>query len=416
MRSGRSFFACASSLLVCFCLASSFSAASFAASSAQTEKEKTKAVNARDSVTKKLSELQKKITEQEAQTEQAHNALQKADQAISEANKRLRTLKGQRTDVEKRLRELKQNENQISKRIDGAENLVSLITRAQYINSRQKSWQSFINGSNPNTQNRRAAELRYLARAQQRAIQSLVSEQNHVQSLAKESLSKKNELIKISKEEESSKKTLLTEQRERQIALQKLQKELQSQQSAIAKLQKDQARLSDLVTSIDKKLEQQRKLEAQKAQKLAQSQKKNNQKPIPPVKGGNFAKLKGQLTRPVQGPVIASFGSRRNGSAKWQGIVIKAQEGSEVKACAAGTIVFADWLRGYGNLIIIDHGNTYMSVYANNESILKNVGDKVKAGNTISTVGQSGTSDNPGLYFEIRYKGKPINPLPWLKK
>ena len=91
-------------------------------------------------------------------------------------------------------------------------------------------------------------------------------------------------------------------------------------------------------------------------------------------------------------------------------------EGAEVSACAAGRVVFSDWLRGYGNLLIIDHGGTYMSVYANNESVLKNVGDKVTAGKTISTVGTSGASDEPGLYFEIRYKGKPINPQPWLAK
>ena len=134
------------------------------------------------------------------------------------------------------------------------------------------------------------------------------------------------------------------------------------------------------------------------------------------MKGGNFAKLRGKLTRPVSGKIAANYGAKRTGSAKWQGILFRAPAGSEVSACASGTVVFSDWLRGYGNLIIIDHGNTYMSVYANNETVYKNVGDRVKQGETISTVGNSGGDDTPGLYFEIRYKGKPVNPTPWLRK
>ena len=135
-----------------------------------------------------------------------------------------------------------------------------------------------------------------------------------------------------------------------------------------------------------------------------------------PLASGNFAQLKGRLTKPVTGRIAATFGSRRTGSALWQGLLFRAPEGAEVSACASGRVVFSDWQRGYGNLIIIDHGNTYMSVYANNESILRNVGDRVKAGETVATVGTSGASDEPGLYFEIRYKGKPINPQPWLAK
>ena len=135
-----------------------------------------------------------------------------------------------------------------------------------------------------------------------------------------------------------------------------------------------------------------------------------------PLPAGSFAKSKGRLVRPVAGKVAASFGSRRTGTATWQGMLFRAPEGAEVSACASGRVVFSDWLRGYGNLLIVDHGGTYMSVYANNESVLKNVGDKVAAGETIATVGSSGASDEPGLYFEIRYKGKPINPQPWLSK
>ena len=114
------------------------------------------------------------------------------------------------------------------------------------------------------------------------------------------------------------------------------------------------------------------------------------------------------------GRIVARYGAKRGAQAKWQGLLFRAPEGSDVRACADGTVVFTDWLRGFGNLIIVDHGVTYMTVYANNESIFKNVGDRVKQGETISSVGRSGGDQDAGLYFELRYKGKPVNPSAWL--
>ena len=133
-------------------------------------------------------------------------------------------------------------------------------------------------------------------------------------------------------------------------------------------------------------------------------------------RGGSakFASLKGKLTRPSTGRIVARYGAKRGAQAKWQGLLFRAPEGSDVRACAEGTVVFSDWLRGFGNLIIVDHGGTYMTVYANNESIFKNVGDRVKQGETIGSVGRSGGDQDAGLYFELRYKGKPVNPSAWL--
>ena len=132
-------------------------------------------------------------------------------------------------------------------------------------------------------------------------------------------------------------------------------------------------------------------------------------------KGGSFAKLKGRLPQPVIGRVASRFGATRSGSAKWQGILFETKAHAPVKACSAGTVVFADWLRGYGNLLIIDHGNTYMTVYAHADSLRKQVGDSVKAGEVIAQAG-SPNGDDHGLYFEIRHRGKPVNPTPWFGK
>lgn len=171
------------------------------------------------------------------------------------------------------------------------------------------------------------------------------------------------------------------------------------------------------MAAIDARLEKERRQAEQVAKKQAirPPSKKQNASYAPQV--GSFGKLKGRLTHPVKGTVVGRFGTERQDQpgTTWQGMQFRAQEGSEVSACAAGKVVFSDWLRGFGNLIIIDHGNTYMSIYGNNESIFTNVGDTVKQGETISSVGISGGLGEPGLYFELRYKGKPINPQPWLK-
>ena len=398
------------------------SVAKSALKSEETAQQKAKVEGERADVEKRLSDLQKKLQAQTQQTEEASAALKKADQAISSANRRLSSLKKERETVENRLEKLREESRSVGSNLSSAQTLVEQIARAQYVNLRQKSWQSFIDGDNPNERSRTAAQLKYLAHAQTRAVSSLAAEQNRIDDVAKETQARRAELRRIAQEEEKSRKVLLEEKRDRQQAVKKLNQEIASQQAAIEKLKKDQTRLGNLVALIDKKLAAERAAEeaAQKRQEAEAARKAASkraaQKPIPLMKGGNFAKLKGKLTRPVSGRVAAQFGTKRSGSAKWQGLLFRAPEGAEVSACAAGTVVFSDWLRGYGNLIIIDHGNTYMSVYANNETVYKNVGDRVKQGETISTVGNSVGDDEPGLYFEIRYKGKPVNPSPWLRK
>lgn len=409
------------SLVLCLALLSVFAPAetSAALKSDATAKQKVQAENRKASVDEKLSELEKKLSAREAENEAAENDLKKADQSISEANRRLRTLKTERSTVEQRLSELRQDGRSVERDLREARSRYEQIMRAQYVHAQRHSWQSLIEGGNPNELARTAAELRYLSLAQQEAAKALTQKQTQIDTVEKETRARRAELSRIAREEEENHAKLLDEKRDRQAAVKKLAREIATQQAAIEKLKKDQTRLENLVASIDKRLERERAAEeaaarAEAAKRAAAAQK--NQKPIAPLPSGSFAQSKGRLIRPVLGRVAAGFGSRRTGSAVWQGILFSAPEGAEVSACAAGRVVFSDWLRGYGNLLIIDHGGTYMSVYANNESVLKNVGDKVTAGETISTVGTSGASDEPGLYFEIRYKGKPINPQPWLAK
>lgn len=131
--------------------------------------------------------------------------------------------------------------------------------------------------------------------------------------------------------------------------------------------------------------------------------------------GVHFTALKGKLSWPIQGKLVKKFGYKR-ASGRWDGVVIKADEGTEIKAVNSGRVVFADWLRGYGLLIIVDHGQQYMTLYAFNQSLYAKVGEFVQTGSVIATVGKSGGRAKSGLYFGIRKAGKAINPVKWCKK
>ncbi|MCY1406342.1 Murein hydrolase activator EnvC [compost metagenome] len=133
--------------------------------------------------------------------------------------------------------------------------------------------------------------------------------------------------------------------------------------------------------------------------------------------GGPFDSARGKLPWPVDGRLLAHFGEARGDDArtKWDGVMISASAGSQVHAVHGGRVVFADWLRGAGLLVILDHGNGYLSLYGHNQSLLKDAGDIVKAGEAISTVGSSGGQDTPALYFAIRQQGRPSDPAQWCR-
>ncbi|WP_343730624.1 peptidoglycan DD-metalloendopeptidase family protein [Duganella sp.] len=135
----------------------------------------------------------------------------------------------------------------------------------------------------------------------------------------------------------------------------------------------------------------------------------------PAAPAGAFASLKGQLRAPVAGKVAARFGAKRGDGPSWKGVFIRTAEGADVHAVAGGRVVFADWLRGFGNLIIVDHGGQYMSIYGNNQSLLKRAGDIVKAGDPIASAGNSGGNEESGLYFELRHQGAAFDPAGWVK-
>jgi septal ring factor EnvC (AmiA/AmiB activator) len=179
---------------------------------------------------------------------------------------------------------------------------------------------------------------------------------------------------------------------ERSRALKAVNAQIRNRNDSIAKLKREAASLEKLIADLRRAMSD-----------------------LPPTGGQAFEKVRGRLSWPVAGKIVARFGQSRGGGLKWNGVMVEAARGTPVKALYDGRIAYADWLQGLGLLVIVDHGG-YMSQYAHNEQIYKSVGDRVTAGEAIATVGDSGGRSTPGLYLEIRRGAKAIDPIPWFRR
>jgi septal ring factor EnvC (AmiA/AmiB activator) len=228
------------------------------------------------------------------------------------------------------------------------------------------------------------------------------------------------QLAEVERREQESRAQLLARKKQRLTTLAAIGDRLKAQRREIDTLKRDEQRLSKLIEGLAR---------IAAAKKTGPRAKPGGAAPggtgraakAPPLKshdpgnvGGAFAALRGHLRLPVKGTISGRYGQPRpEGGATWKGIFIRAAEGVEVRAVAGGAVVFSDWLRGFGNLLVIDHGDDFLSVYGNNESLLVAVGASVKDGESVATVGNSGGNPDSGLYFELRHRGQPFDPLKW---
>ena len=228
-------------------------------------------------------------------------------------------------------------------------------------------------------------------------------------------------LLKQTSQQEQDQQTLLTSiKKERDALLVQLSQEVSSHQQHLSRLKDSEGKLQNLIASLQSQEQVQHLAKQQEspAPNAGLSRLIPHDLPFsgvftPPV--NDFTTLKGKLLLPVNGQLAQKFGSPRSEEGAWDGIVINANEGAEIHAVEQGTVAFADWLRGYGLLIIIDHGHDYMSLYAFNQSLYKKIGEHVDVGEVIASVGQSGGRSQASLYFGLRKKGVPLNPLEWCK-
>ena len=233
----------------------------------------------------------------------------------------------------------------------------------------------------------------YLAKARQQEITRFRDNVARLEAVTEELAEKAESLLALRKTQESQRGVLLTPQDDRKQTLAKLNKTIASESGRIATLQANEKALLDAIEAA--------RIAAERAAARAK------------VSLDGLAKLKGKLSVPVEGHIRKLFGNRRQGQVRWKGIIIDGSEGEAVKSVASGKVLYADWLRGFGLVAIVDHGEGYMSVYGHNQSLLKQAGDDILSGESIALVGRSGGQDYPNLYFEIRHKGKALNPTAW---
>jgi len=194
------------------------------------------------------------------------------------------------------------------------------------------------------------------------------------------------------------------------------EKQLQQRTNLQASQKERQRTLSDLRNVISSEAAQIEQLQINEQNLVKALEDAAREQQRSPSELNGLGDVKGKLLKPADAKMRKLFGKRRQGQVRWKGVLFYGDLGSPVSAIHHGKVLFADWLRGFGLMVIVDHGDGYMSLYGHNQALLKQVGDFVQAGETIGLLGQSGGQNQPSLYFEIRHKGQAINPSKWLQK
>jgi septal ring factor EnvC (AmiA/AmiB activator) len=354
----------------------------------------------------KIEALQKRLADAEESKTEAADALMASERAISDANRTLHELGQQSGAVNQRLAELRAETRRGEETLRSQQALLARLLYQQYLGGRTEPLRLLLNREDPNLIARQMYYFGYISRARANFIGELRANLAQLAELAHETEQKAQELAAIATEQTGQKRRLEQEKRAHSQVLARIARDIQQQRREISTLRRNENRLTRLIEQLGRIIARPPTAPRLTNERVPQRSSGD---------GGPFEQLKGRLRLPVRGELGNRFGSQRSdGGLTWKGLFIAARSGEEVRAIAAGRVVFADWLRGFGNLLIIDHGGAYMSLYGNNEALYKRVGEEIRGGDAIATVGNSGGNADSGLYFELRHQGKPLDPLTWV--
>ena len=420
-----------------------------------------------------IKEQQKTLKLSKQELAKLNIQLKADEQAISAAAAKLEQTRQQLKSNQQKLAGLQQDKLALEQQAKHQKQLLAKQAESAFQAGNHDYLKLLLNQQDPARLSRSLDYYDYLNKARIEAIDALRATRNK---LAKNQLATKEtetRLQTLLSEQQEHHQSLLASQQSRAKVRNQLQQSVQNDEQKLTKLVKAEkalkARLEELrrqreekerreraererLAKIKAEQERQRRLEAQRLaaeqkriaeqqriaaqqrqvgeqQRLAAEQQRVSEQQNRVAKqqaaarssakatgGYNGLSTNGSLRWPVQGPILISYGSPRTAELKWKGTLIGASEGTQVKAVAPGQVVYADWLDGFGMLLVIDHGRGYMSLYGHNQSLLRQVGQSVEQGEPVALVGDSGGQDRPGLYFEIRYQGEAINPTKWLAR
>ncbi len=377
-------------------------------------------------VQEKLAKLKQALNQSQEARKDAADALKDSEVAISVANKKLYEINQKQQAHKAMLAKLAAESLATNQALTSQQKQLSTQLYQQYLHGRQSYVQMVLQNDHPGAMARDVHYFSYIAKVRAKLINKMQGNLNHLNQLNEETTSTLEKVAELKQKQIDERQVLQSQKQVKSKIVRSLSQQIAMQRGEIKKLSRDEKRLSQLVERLaratppsGKKQKNKRTAPADssnsnKAAQEAPPTLANNVEPSFEGHSGNFSSLRGKLRLPVRGEVSNQFGSSRADSGiSWKGLFIKANEGSEVKSVASGQVVFADWLRGFGNLIILDHGDGYMSLYGNNQAVLKQVGDSVKAGDAIASVGNSGGNEANGLYYELRRQSRPFDPLSW---
>ena len=363
-------------------------------------------------IKKQINLIDKEIKKNSKVKKGLNKSLKKHEKAISATKKEIYKVKKKQKLNKKKLTKLNKKLKNLESELIKRKKLQNEILYQSYIKPKPGYLQLFLEGVNPNEVSRQINYIGFLTREQNENILKINKTKEDISNTKKTTKKILKSAAKLRKQKEKSAKKLEKKRKAKKATLNKITKKLKTQKSKKLKLKQDEKKLSSIIKNL------MLKLKAEEKKRKAEKKDKTSEKKVVDIKAYkiNFAKLKKKLKLPVKGKVIYKYNSKRSDTGtRWKGLFIKAKEGSNVKSVAAGQIIFSDWLRGFGNIIIIDHGKNYMSLYGNNDSLLKQKGDYIKGGEVIALSGNSGGNKYNGLYYELRHNGKPFNPLKWTK-
>jgi septal ring factor EnvC (AmiA/AmiB activator) len=362
----------------------------------------------------RIEAMQKQLSSAEESRNEAADALRESERAISDANRELLELSSQSREATQSIAELRAESDKHSASLRGQQDRLARMLFEQYIGGQAEPLKLILNGENPNDAARQLHYLTYVSRARADTIRDLRTGLTRLKELADEAQAKAAELATIVAGQTAQKQRLEREKTSHAQVLVRLARDIQKQQRDIGAMKRNESRLTNLIEQLARIIAR-TPPRAPAARRPSAAREKNERVPEPSAFASAFSQLRGQLALPVRGELAGRFGSQRSdGGLTWKGLFMTANTGEPVKAVAAGRVVYADWLRGFGNLLILDHGESYMSLYGYNETLYKQVGEEIAAGDTVAAVGSSGGSGESGLYFELRYRGQPFDPLTWV--
>jgi len=320
--------------------------------------------------------------------------VKEAELKIQSARERLSDVRAQRIASENRLGDLKEEQATTHKRIDAEREALGAELKVAYMNGHQEQLKLLLNQQDPARLGRMMAYYGYFGRARAERITAISEHLEHLQLIAESIQVETDKLRELEQEQARDVKALAGARDQRARTLAQVQSKIKTRNDELSKLQREAQALEKLVEELRRAIEE-----------------------FPELAEQPFQRVKGKLPWPVKGSLLARFGQlRAGGPLKWQGVVIGADRGTQVRSPYYGRVVYADWLPGLGLLVVLDHGGGYMSLYGHNEQVYRRVGDRVSPGDALSAVGDAAGLGKPGLYFEIRKGRETLDPGAWLVK